>query len=74
MSSATDAFKAASGIEAGSLGDVIVVSFFGILLLVIAYIAIQKFKQLEKGGDMKGFVRTVIRAVFIVIICSVFLI
>lgn len=72
MSSATDAFNVASGMKASYLADGVVVSFFGILLLIIAYIAIQKFKEVENGGDIKGFATTIIRAVFIVIICSVF--
>lgn len=74
MSKAIEAFDSASGISATNLADLIIVSFFGFLLITVAYIAIHQFKEVENGGKIQVFARTLIRAVFIVIICGVFLI
>lgn len=74
MSKAIEAFDSASGIGATSLSDLIIVSFFGFLLIAVTYIAIQQFKEVENGGKIQVFVRTIIRAVFIVIICGAILI
>lgn len=71
---ATDAFKQAAGMGAADLEVVIVLAFFGFLFLIVAYIAKEQYVDVAKGGSIGSFFKIIIRAVLIVIVCSIFLI
>ena len=70
----TRSFSAAANINnTNELSILLIGLFFAILLLIFAYIIMQAYEEIQNGGEMKRFLWTITRVVFMFCILSAIL-